>query len=383
MQLIQVPEHVGLLRELTLVRRAGPLRLRELELPSLLMVAARLSGTDATGGTGRTDATARPTPRGRVSVELLLQQAVARLDDSTLREAAAYTLGLAHGTRAWPPAARRRHAAGLYGLSTERFRKHQERLLLGQVAEQVLRIADLDGPAPAPGQAAPSAGHRTVRLPRFGPEAVVSLHVHPVDLLRDVDVVVSPTNTHLALPEAYKSSVSASLRRAGAVRDLTGGLVEDSVHDELVRWRTRHGSPGRPVATATVAPTGAGALAEQGVRRIYHAAVAVPRAGTNEYDVQAADVTRAVTRVFALLALERNRFDPPLRSVCLPLLGSGRGGLEHELSARAVWEAVEAELVRNPRWQIHLVVRRQPPADLVERLLRARGGEHCGRTPVG
>lgn len=48
-------------------------------------------------------------------------------------------------------------------------------------------------------------------------QVVLTVHMHPVDLLRDVDVVVSPINVHLALPEAYKSSVAASLRRAATV----------------------------------------------------------------------------------------------------------------------------------------------------------------------
>ncbi len=351
-----------------MVRRAGVTRLRELDLPSLARAAAAPAGT-----------TAAP-----AAVERLLREAVARLDAGNLREAAQYSLGLAQGTLDWPPADRRTRAARIYGVSVERFRKCQEPMVLGQVAEQVLRIADAgtgsradavadladrSGPHPLP-----APGHRALLLrPGPGQARRITVHCHPVDLLRDVDVVVSPTNTFLALPEAFKSSVSASLRRAGATRNLSGGLVEDTVDDELREWTARHASPGRAVLAGTVAPTGPGALARQGIRRIYHAAVAVPLPGTNDYAVQPADVTRAVARVFALLAEESPRFDPPLRSVCLPLLGAGRGGLRHEASFTSLWEAVDAELARGGPWDVQLVVRRTDRADLVERLLRARG----------
>lgn len=347
------------------------MRLRGLELPSLERAASVL-------GPAGPDARAQ-------SVERLLRLAVARMDGGSLQEAAEYSLGLARGTRDMPSVDRRRRAAALYGVSVERFRKYQEFTVLGEVAEHVVRIcaASLTGPAEAPAEApagvpATSAGpgssplspsHRTLGVSVAGHTATVTVHIHPVDLLRDVDVVVSPTNTYLSLPEAYKSSVSASLRRAGALRDLAGGLVEDRVNDEVREWVERHAAPGRAVPPGTVVPTGAGALGRQGVRRIYHSAVAVPRPGTNDYDVQPADVTRAAARALALLAEEGDRFDPPLRSICFALLGSGRGGLSHEASFTAVWAAMEAELARGTGHEMHLVVRRPSRADLVERLL--------------
>jgi O-acetyl-ADP-ribose deacetylase (regulator of RNase III) len=117
-----------------------------------------------------------------------------------------------------------------------------------------------------------------------------------------------------------------------------------------------------------VAATGSGALARQGVRRIYHAAIAVPRAGTNDYNVLPADVTRAVARALALLAEERGRHTPPLRSICFPLLGSGRGGLPPHVSLAAVWAAVDAELARGATWDVHFVVSTPEAAELVERV---------------
>ncbi|MFE3627419.1 macro domain-containing protein [Streptomyces goshikiensis] len=394
----QLPDHGAVLAEVREVRRAGIIRLRELRLPVL-------TGMSAGPGEGSPGEPRFP------AVERLLRTAVAAIGGGTLQEAAEFSLGLAQGTRDWPPADRRRRAAQVYGVSVERFRKNQELMVLGQVAEQLVRLASgapaqppatgaaaapasdagtasADGSASAPALTSasePSArprplapSHHRIPVRAGGHGRHVTLHVHAVDLLRDIDVVVSPSNTHLALPEPYKSSVAASLRRAGAVRDPAGRLVEDSVRDELRSWSDRFAAPGLSVAPGTVAPTGAGALAWQGIRRIFHAAVAVPRPGTNDYDVQPADVTRAVTRVFALLAEENGRSAdaglPPLRSLCLPLLGAGRGGLTPAVSFAAVWAAVEAELARGGDWDLHFLVRRPERALLVAELLASTDG---------
>ncbi|MFC8346400.1 hypothetical protein [Streptomyces sp. NPDC057280] len=357
-----VPDHGAVLAEVRKVRRAGVVRLRALDVPALAGAARELPRGDG------------ESPGG--PVEKVLRLAVSRMGGGTLQTAAEYSLGLAQGTRDWPAADRRRRAAQVYGVSVERFRKHHELMVLGQVAEQVVQLVAQGVPpsgAPVPPyDPSPDrmpAAHRTLRLRVDRRTVPVSLHVHSVDLLRDIDVVVSPTNIYFALPAPYKSSVSATLRRAGAHRDPVGGLVDDRIDDELRGWTARHGAPGRAAQPGTVAVTSAGALAAQGIRRIYHVAVAVPRPETNDYDVQPADITRGVARVFALLAEEAGAHDPPLRSVCLPLLGAGRGGLTPLESFGALWAAVEAELARGADWEIHFVVRRHARADLLERLL--------------
>ncbi|WP_335980674.1 macro domain-containing protein [Streptomyces sp. CA2R106] len=381
----RVPDHGAILAEVRRVRRAGLVRLRTLDLPGLAGIAdlARdvpFDGADPAGG----------------AVERVLRLAVARLDGGTLRTAAAYGLGLHPGTRDWPAADRRRRAAQVYGVSVERFRKHQELIVLGEVAEQVALLArQAPGggavpspgapvpatgpapalvPAPAPAPASAPAAHRTAHVRVHGRTVAVTVHVHAVDLLRDVDVVVSPSNTYFVLPPPYKSSVSAALRRAGARRDAMGGLMDDRIEDELRQWAARHGSPGRAAQPGTVAVTSGGELARQGIRRIYHVALAVPRPESNDYEVQPADITRGVARALALLAEESARHDPPLRSVCLPLLGAGRGGLTPAASFAALWAAVEAELARGADWDVHLVVRRHDRADLLERLLAGQKG---------
>ncbi|MEV7869652.1 hypothetical protein AB0P17_26980 [Streptomyces sp. NPDC088124] len=349
-------ESASLLAELREVRRAGLVRLRGRALPALESAAEKALTATAARSPG-------------AAVEALLRLAASRLDAGTLRTAAEYTLGLAQGTRDWPASSRRARAASVYGVSVERFRKDHEVMVLGQVAEHILRLVSQGTEAGSAEEGEWGAGtHRFVQVRAGGRRARLTLHMHPVDLLRDVDVIVSPANVHLALPERYKSSVAASLRRAAAVRGVTGDVRDDPLHDELRTWAARQGTAGRPVLPGTVAATGSGALARQGVRRIYHAAIAVPRAGTNDYDVLPADVTRAVSRALTLLAEEHDRYTPPLRSVCFPLLGSGRGGLPYRVSLAAVWAAVEAELAREAPWDVHFVVRGAEAAALVERI---------------
>ncbi|MBO1414982.1 macro domain-containing protein [Streptomyces sp. FH025] len=288
------------------------------------------------------------------------------MERGNLREAAAYTLGLAPGTSDRSAAERRKHAARVYSVSVERFRRHQELLVLGRVADQLIRPTD----PPDPDERAVSA-HRLLRVPLRDRTVPLQVHAHPVDLLRDVDVVVSPSNVYLALAQAYKSSVSATLRRAGALRGPTGDVIEDRLLVELRQWLDTHRAAGRPVPPGTVAPTSAGALEQQGIRRVYHAAVAVPRAGTNDYDVQPADVTRCAARALALLAQESEAHHPPLGSICFPLLGAGRGGLDRERSLRALWAALEAEASRGARWSYHLIVHEPAQIQTVARTLGA------------
>ncbi|MFE7107974.1 macro domain-containing protein [Streptomyces sp. NPDC057575] len=356
-------DYASLLAELKEVRRAGLVRLRGRALPAIETAAEAIAppGVRAPG----------------VPVEVLLRSAVGRLDAGTLRTAAEYTLGLAQGTRDWPASSRRARAAAVYGVSVERFRKDQETMVLGQVAEHIVRLVaeaagadsgtDAVNRADAGGTGA-AESHRTVEVRAAGRPVRLTVHMHPVDLLRDVDVVVSPSNVYFALPEPYKSSVAASLRRAAGAYGVTGEVLADPLLEELRGWAERHGTSGRAVRTGTVAATGAGALAAQGVRRIYHAAIAVPRAGTNDYDVLPADVTRAVSQVLAVLAEEHEHHAPPLRSVCFPLLGSGRGGLPYSVSLNAMWAAIEAELARGARWDVHFVVRTAEAAALIERI---------------
>jgi O-acetyl-ADP-ribose deacetylase (regulator of RNase III) len=167
------------------------------------------------------------------------------------------------------------------------------------------------------------------------------------------------------MPQPYKASVSAALRRAAARRGPDGAITEDEVADELRNWVSRHGRRGMPVAEGTVAATSAGALSEQGIRRIYHAAVVTPRPGTNDYDVRPTAITQAVHATFALARSERPQFAPPLASLGFPLIGAGRGGLDPATSFAWIWAALEHEIPQDNAWSIHFITYQQATADAI------------------
>ena len=113
----------------------------------------------------------------------------------------------------------------------ERFRKYHERVVIEQVAEEILELGRPAGGGPgAPRSTAELA--RDIRLDcrMAGTPFPVVVHVEPVELVRDIDVIVAPTNVYLELPQPYKASVSAALRRAGAQRAADGTIVR-------TRWR--------------------------------------------------------------------------------------------------------------------------------------------------
>jgi hypothetical protein len=121
----QPPTHEALVADLRRVRGEGLTKLRRLRLDALHQ-AARLC--DLSDGLD-------PQP---AAVEALLRQAVEAIGGGQLGDAAAYTLGLAQGTKGWPAQDRRREAARAFGVGTDRYRKFQEKIVIEQVAEQIL-----------------------------------------------------------------------------------------------------------------------------------------------------------------------------------------------------------------------------------------------------
>ena len=299
-------------------------------------------------------------------MEGLLRAAVENLGEGSLASAAAHTFGLNRGARDRPAQDRRRRAAQEYGVSVERFRKHHERVVIEQVAEEILKLCQ---PAASGRDSSPQppelASETTLERRAGDAQFPVTVHVEPVELLSNVDVVVAPTNTYLEMPQPYKASVSAAIRRAAAHRAPDGTIVTDSVLDELHAWMQDNGRPGLQVTAGTVVPTSSGVLSQQGIHRIYHAAIVSPRPGTNDYDVDPAVIALAVRNTFAIAGSERDHFNPRLKSLAFPLLGAGRGGLDPAVSFAWIWATVKREISQDGGWEIHFVTRRRVTADII------------------
>ncbi|CAJ58893.1 MULTISPECIES: hypothetical protein [Frankia] len=295
-----------------------------------------------------------------VTIETLLRRAVDGLEPGRLRDAARYTFGLVPGTRDWAAYDRRRKSAEIYRVGTDRFRKHYERIIVDEVADAIHVIcrAAVAGDRPeSPRQRPPDAhrltSSRTLDVVFGGRSVPISVHHRSIELISGVDILVSPENVYFATATMFKSSVSAAIRRRAAVRGPAGEVADDVVPRELAAQC----APGLAVEPGTVLATSGGELRHQGVRRVYHAAVACPRAGTNEYDTDPAAVGLAVANIFRLARTENRALNPPLTSIALPLLGAGRGGLDPMTSLTWIWGSLEVELARDASWHIHFVAR--------------------------
>jgi O-acetyl-ADP-ribose deacetylase (regulator of RNase III) len=361
-----------LVDELGRVRALGLLRLHEARLETLAACAAdRSPGTEPSAPGGGTEPEA---------VERLLHAVLLGMDGELLRDAALHSFGFAPGTRDLPGKERRERAAHVYGVGAERFRKHQEKLMLQQVARAVMNFeGHRAGPVPESRESAGDgdvvpvrAGRHVLRTAFPHGDVLLTLHVAPIELVTGVDVLVSSENIYFEMSKTFRRTVSGSLRRAGATKDAVGRITDDVIARQLADWVRNFGVPGLPVAAGTVAVTSPGALAAQGVRRILHAAVATPSATGDGYETAPAAVATAVRRVFQLAAAERRAGRTPLRSVALPLLGAGRGGLDARTSAETVVGTLEQVLRADPDWSVHLVTRNPLSARAVIDVLRDR-----------
>jgi O-acetyl-ADP-ribose deacetylase (regulator of RNase III) len=373
-----------LIEDLRRLRAPGLLQLRRLELGALHQAARRCGYVTAPDGESD-----RPS-----GIEAMLHAATDRMGSDNLGLAARYTFGLVDGTRDWAAQDRRNAAAKVYRVGTDRFRKYHEKLAVEQLAEQILglcrAVPQAVSPTAPPGRSPLAAfcGPVPVEALLNGRRVTVSVHALLVELLSGVDIVVSSENIYLELSKTFQHTVSGSLRRAAAARGPAGEIVADPLAVEVAAWMADQGRQGLPVRPGTVVATSTGELSQQGIRRIYHAAVAEPQRDGTGYQVSLEVVSTAVRNIFDLAERERPLFEPPLTSICFPLLGAGRGGLTEETSIRWLWWSICQALTAVPNgperlteWEIHLVTPAPATADLIARVVAEGVTIGDGATP--
>ncbi|MFM9590350.1 hypothetical protein ACKI1J_23285 [Streptomyces scabiei] len=216
-----------LVDELGRVRALGLLRLHEARLETLAACAAdRSPGAEPSAPGGRAEPEA---------VERLLHAVLLGLEGELLRDAALHSFGFAPGTRDLSGKERRERAAHVYGVGAERFRKHQEKLMLQQVARAVMNFeGHRAGPVPesresvresaGDGGVAPvRAGRHVLRTAFPQGDVLLTLHGAPIELATGVDVPVSSENIYFEMSKTFRRTVSGSLRRAGPRRTPSDG----------------------------------------------------------------------------------------------------------------------------------------------------------------
>ncbi|MFF4893423.1 macro domain-containing protein [Micromonospora chersina] len=167
--------------------------------------------------------------------------------------------------------------------------------------------------------------------------------------LRNIDVWVNSENTGMEMSRYGERTISGFIRYQGARRDL-GQVIDDLVYDEL-----RSKTAGRiPVPAGTAVTTGAGALTEShGVRRIVHVAAVEGSAATGFRQV--ANVGRCVCN--ALEAADHIEDGAGnIRSVLVPLFGTGMGHADVESTAETIVGAALDYLISNRESRLQEIV---------------------------
>lgn len=337
------------------------MRLRHTDLADLGRAAAHSGVAAAAGG-------------GPGVMEAVVRAAVDNLGGGTLGAAAMATFGLARGTRDMTAQDRRQRAALVYMVSVERFRKHHERIVIEQVAEEILKLCTTQDWIARPSDFPAELGAQIRLSGQLGDYSFpIVVHIEPIELLSNIDILVVPENVYLELPQPFKASVSAAVRRAAAVRGVDGEIVTDVISDEIRSWVHKHARIGLPVAPGTVVVTSSGEMASQGISRIYHVALASPRPGTNEYVVEPTVVATSIRNVLTVARTVRLQSDPSFSSIAFPLLGAGRGGLDPATSFAWLWRSLECDIRDNGPWDIHFITSRRILAELIVGKLHETG----------
>ncbi|MDI5937897.1 MULTISPECIES: macro domain-containing protein [Micromonospora] len=183
-----------------------------------------------------------------------------------------------------------------------------------------------------------------------------------------VDVWVNAENTQMEMARPTEPTISGTIRYRGGRRDAAGTLVDDLIYTELREVARR-----TPVAPATVFTTTSGALADDnGVKRVLHVASVDGSPGTGYRQV--ADVGGCMRNVLA--ELDRlNAAGEQLRTVVLPLLGTGNGGGDPERTAQIMVEAALDYFRAHPASRVRTVYL-LAFTDLEEQIVRLVLAEH-------
>lgn len=164
---------------------------------------------------------------------------------------------------------------------------------------------------------------------RYRPNVVVGLITGDIRRVRIADVWVNSENTDMRMARFEEYAISAIIRFEGAKLDDAGRVLEDTIAEELARKVA-----GRvPLAAGSVVTTGPGELAgHHRVRHIIHVAAVRGEPGEGYRPVD--DIGRCVTNV--LVEAERLAAVDAVRSVLIPLLGTGVGGGPLEPTVRTI-----------------------------------------------
>lgn len=209
------------------------------------------------------------------------------------------------------------------------------------------------------------------------PGEKTEIHLAGGDLteFRNIDVLVNSENDYMQMARTFEGrrSVSSSLRHLGSCFDRANRLLEDTIQNELNLIVECDIGP-RPLGLYTVVVTSAGHADSElrntyKVRYVFHAASVSVQGDGADKRLEPISSESGVRRIIRSLLLQvhevneqrgvvspvgtpqreeqeadRDAYEP-LRSIVLPMFGTGRGGLTVDLVAPAVARGIKEFLV--------------------------------------
>lgn len=170
-------------------------------------------------------------------------------------------------------------------------------------------------------------------------DLIIGCKTGPIKNVKGVDIWVNSENQDMVMDRFTGRTISATIRWLGAEKDLNDNATEDTIGNALSNAikHVQH------VRIGTVIETTAGALENNGVKRIYHVAAVKGEGPGQGFRADLGDVGRCVRNVLQW-ADRRNRhpwtvlkssFSPRAlnKSILFPMIGTGDGGLDVETVA--------------------------------------------------
>lgn len=222
-----------------------------------------------------------------------------------------------------------------------------QRLRSGDLRDAKLHIAAqwLQGHPPNRHQPPPETFRYVWREDRdlpAGEQRLIGIKSGGINDVSDVDIWVNSENTDMLMDRFFGTSVSATIRFLGAEKHRNGTIYRDTIAEAL---KSRLGGQifVKP-ATVIVTPPGQLRRAPHRVRRIFHVAAVQALQGKGLYanvNVSVECLNNALLQAEALNWGHRRvwgiqNFLRPFRSIVVPLLGAGQGGVTSEDVVRAL-----------------------------------------------
>jgi ADP-ribose pyrophosphatase len=180
-------------------------------------------------------------------------------------------------------------------------------------------------------------------------DRIVGYKTGNIEHIEGVSLWVNSENQDMLMDRFIGKSVSAHIRRLGSNRSADGTVIEDTIHESL---RAAVGQRHR-VEIGTVLDTVPGALWSKGVQRILHIATVKAKGDGGGVQADPRDLERCVREVLVKAEAINNRFWNKFRtvehrSILIPMLGAGDGGLPVEHVTRVIIPAAVTYLKNNP-----------------------------------